>query len=99
MSQAINNYNTLCYIHFIRKTARQEKFYSDLRNEGSLELTKYYCVSAVTMPIKLSSDTTWSTSDAVASVQLQLNYVFFCLAEVLSHMIFDINASALYGRH
>ena len=78
---------------FAHKTARQEssKFYSDLRNASSLELTKYYCVnchcSAVTMPIKLSSYVTWSTSETVASVQLPLNAVFFCLAEVFSHVI------------
>jgi len=41
------------------------------------------CCSAVTMPIKLSSYTTWSTSEMVASVQLPLNFVFFCLAEDL----------------
>jgi len=39
------------------------------------------------MPIKLSSYTTWSTSEKVASVQLPLNFVFFCLAEALSYMI------------
>ena len=75
------------------KTAMQEssKFYSDLRNASSLALTKYYCInchcSAVTMPIKLSSYVTWSTSETVASVQLPLNAVFFCLAEVVSHVI------------
>ena len=48
-------------LRFAHKTARQEnsKFYSDLRNVSSLELTKYYCInchcSAVTMTIKLSS--------------------------------------------
>jgi len=78
---------------FTHKTARQEssKFYSDLRNASSLELTKYYCInchcSTVTMPIKLSSYGTWSTSETVASVQLPLNAVFFCLAEVVSHVI------------
>jgi len=36
---------------------------------------------------KLSSYVTWSTSEAVASVQLPLNAVFFCLAEVVSHVI------------
>ena len=62
---------------FILKTAKQwsSKFYIDLRNTSSLELTKYYCVncscSAVTMPIKLSSYTTWSTSETVASVALR----------------------------
>jgi len=56
----------LCFTH---KTARQEssKFYSDLRNASSLELTKYYCIncrcSAVAMPIKLSSYVTWNTSE------------------------------------
>jgi len=78
---------------FACKTARQEssKFYSDLRNASSLALTKYYCInfhcSTVTMPIKLSSYVTWSTSETVASVQLPLNAVFFCLAEVVSHVI------------
>ena len=78
---------------FAHKTARQEssKFYNDLRNASSLALTKYYCInchfSAVTMPIKLSSYVTWSTSETVASVQLPLNAVFFCLAEVVSHVI------------
>ena len=55
-----------------------------------LELTKHYCVngrrSAVTMLIRLSSYATWSTSETVVSVQLPLNSMFFCLAEVLSHM-------------
>jgi len=41
--------------------------------------------SAVTVPIKLSSYATWSTSEMVASVQLPLNSVFFCLAEIPSH--------------
>jgi len=78
---------------FAHKTASQEssKFYSDLRNASSLALTKYYCInfrcSAVTMLIKLSSYMTWSTSETVASVQLPLNAVFFCLAEVVSHVI------------
>ena len=66
-------------------------FYSDLRNAGSLEPTKYYCINfhcgTVTMLIKLSSYVTWSTSETVASVQLPLNAVFFCLAEVVSHVI------------
>ena len=78
---------------FAHKTVRQEssKFYSDLRNASSLALTKYYCInchcSAVTMPIKLSSYVTSSTSETVASFQLPLNAVFFCLAEVVSHVI------------
>ena len=46
------------------------------------------------MPIKLNSYVTWSTSETVASVQLPLNAVFFCLAEVVSH---DVNAAALSG--
>jgi len=76
-----------------KTSARQEssKFYSDLRNASSLELTKYYCInchcSTVTMPIKLSSYVTWSTSETVASVQLPLNAVFFRLVEVVSHVI------------
>ena len=78
---------------FAYKTARQEgsKFYSDLRNASSLELTKYYCIdcrcSAVAMPIKLSSYVTWITGETVASVQLPLNAMFFCLVEVVSHVI------------
>ena len=56
-----------------------------------MELTKYYCVnchcSAVAMLIKLSSYMTWSASETVASVQLPLNSVLFCLAEVHSHVI------------
>jgi len=79
-----------CFAH---KSERQEssKFYSDLRNASSLALTKYYCFnchcSTVTMPIKQSSYVTWSTSETVASFQLPLNAVFFCLAEVVSHVI------------
>jgi len=78
---------------FAHKNAGQEgsKFYSDLRNASSLAPTKYYCInchcSAVTMPIKLSSYMTWRTSETVASLQLPLNPVFFCLAEVVSHVI------------
>ena len=59
---------------FARLHARQEssKFYSDLRNASSLELTKCYCVnchcSTVAMSIKLSSYATWSTSEAVGSL-------------------------------
>jgi len=67
------------------------KFYGDLRNASNLELLKYYYVnchcSTVAMPIWLSSYAAWSTSETVASVQLPLNAVFFCLAEVLSHVI------------
>ena len=75
---------------FIHKAAWQEssKFYSDLRNASSLELTKYYCVSCcsstVTMLIKLSSYATWSTGKIVASVQLRLNSLFVCLEEILT---------------
>ena len=81
-------------LRFSHKTAWQESsnFYSDLRNASSSELTKYYCVncccSTVTMPIRSSSYTTWSTSELVVSVQLPLNTMFFCHAEVLSHMFF-----------
>jgi len=39
------------------------------------------------MAIKPSNYVTWSTSETVASVQLPLNTVFFCLAEVVSHVI------------
>ena len=73
--------------------SRQEssKFYSNFRNTSSLEHAKCYCVncrcSAVTMPTTLSSYVTWSTSERVASVQLPMNSIFFCLAEVPSHMI------------
>ena len=90
MSQAVKHPQHSVLIRFTHKTARQEssKFYCDLRNASSLALTKYYCInchcSAVTMPIKLSSYVTWSTRETVASVQLPLNTVFFCLAEVVS---------------
>ena len=47
------------------------------------------------MPIKLSSYATWRISETVASVQLPLNAVFFCLAEVVSH---DVTAAALYKK-
>jgi len=87
-------------LRFTHKTARQEtsKFYSDLRNASSLELTKYYSLcSAVAMSTKLSSYTTWSTSEMVASVQLPLNAVFFCLAEVVSHVILWRHCSRSIG--
>jgi len=86
---------------FAHKTARQEssKFYSDLRNAGSLALSKYYranfCCSTVTMVIKLSSYVTWSTSETIASVQLALNSVFFCLAEVLKSCDFVTSVQLL----
>jgi len=92
-SQAVKHPQHSPSFRFAHKTARQEssKFYSDLRNASSLELTKYYCInfrcSTVTMPIKLSSYVIWSTSETVASVQLPLNAAFFCLAEVVSHVI------------
>jgi len=35
----------------------------------------------------LSSYITWSTSEMATSAQLPLNAVFFCLAEVVSHVI------------
>ena len=78
---------------FSHKTAWQESsnFYSDLRNANRSELTKYYCVnyhcSAVTMPIRSSSYATSSTSELLVSVQLPLNSMFFCHAEVLSHVV------------
>ena len=78
---------------FSHKTAWQESsnFYSDLRNASRSELTKYYCVnyhySAVTMPIRSSSYATSSTSELLVSVQLPLNSVLFCHAEVLSHVV------------
>ena len=81
-------------LRFSHKTAWQESsnFYSDLRNANSSELTKYYCVncrcSAVTMPIRSSSYATSSTSELVVSVQLPLNTMLFCHAEVLSHVFF-----------
>ena len=66
-------------------------FYSDLTYASSLELTKYYWVncpcSAVAMPIRLSSYATWNTSDTVISVQLPSNSMFFCHAEIVSHMV------------
>ena len=67
-------------IPFLHKTAWQESsnFYSDLRNSSSSELTMYYCVNcccnAVTMPIRLSSYATSSTSEAVVSVQLPCSF-------------------------
>ena len=67
-SQAVKHLQHSVLFRFAHKTARQEssKFYSDLRDASSLELIKYYCInchcSAVTMPIKLSSYATWSTS-------------------------------------
>ena len=76
--------------HFVRMNANQEsgKFYSDLRNTSSLELTQYYCVNchciAVTVPIKLNSCVSWSASETVASVHLPSSSV---LAEVLGHII------------
>ena len=39
------------------------------------------------MPSKLSSYVTWNTSETVASVQLSLNVVFFCHAEVVSDFV------------
>ena len=74
---------------FAHNTARQEssKFYSDLRNASSQVLLYQRSLSAVTMPIKLSCYITWSTSETVASVQLPLNAAFFCLAELVSHVI------------
>ena len=78
---------------FSHKTAWQESsnFYSDLRNASRSELTKYYCVnyhcSAGTMPIRSSSYATLSTSELLVSVQLPLNSMFFCHAEVLSHVV------------
>ena len=78
---------------FSHKTAWQESsdFYSDLRNASRSELTKYYCVnyhcSAVTMPIRSSSYAASSTSELLVSVQLPFNSMFFCHAEVLSHVV------------
>ena len=103
-SQAVKHlqHSLLYSVLLIRLQGKKEssEFYSDLRNASSLELTKYYCIncrcSAVNMPVKLSSYVTWNTSETVASVQLPLNAVFFCLAEVVSHVIFcDVNAAAL----
>ena len=64
-------------LSFLRMQGKKvaSKFYSDLRNASSLELTTYYCVSCSCS----SSFTTWSTSEMVASVQLPLNSMFFCL--------------------
>ena len=101
-SQAVKHPQHSVLFRFTHKTARQEssKFYGDLRNASSLALTKYYCIncccSEVTMPIKLSSYVTWSTSETVASVQLPLNAVFFCLAEVVS---FVTSMQPLYCQH
>ena len=72
---------------FFHKTAYN--LYSDLRNASSLE---YYCVncrcSTVTMPIRSNSYATSNISELVVSVQLPLNSMFFCHAEVLSHVVF-----------
>ena len=82
---------------FVRKHSWKEssKFYSDLRNASSLKLTQYYCVTmpislvpdSLLMRIRLSSYTTWSASETAAAVQLPLNSMFLCLAEILSHVI------------
>jgi len=82
MALRLIQHSLLYSISFIRLQGKRSKFYSDLRNASSLELTKYYCV-AVTMPIELSSYATWSTGEMVASVQLQLNSLFVYLEEVL----------------
>ena len=93
-SQAVKHpqHSPFYSVSLIRMQGREgSTFYSDLRNASSLAPTKYYCInchcSAVTMPIKLNSYVTWKTSETVASVQLPLNAVFFCLAEVVSHVI------------
>ena len=39
------------------------------------------------MPIRSSSYATSSTSELLVSVQLPLNSMFFCHAEVLSHVV------------
>jgi len=66
---------------FVYNSARQE---SNVFYTSSVEVTKYYCnncrCSTVTM-LHLES------SEAVASVQLPLNSVFFCLVEVFSGVI------------
>ena len=65
--------------------ARKYKFYSNLRNTSSLELDCVNCpYSAVTMPIKLGSYTTWSTRETVTSIQLLSS---FYLLKVLGHVI------------
>jgi len=89
-SPAVKHPQTLSVIfRFAHKTARQELVSSTviLETQAAWHLPSiYYCInfrcSAVTMLIKLSSYVTWSTSETVASVQLLLNAVFFCLAEV-----------------
>jgi len=85
----------LCSVLFVRMQGKKL-----VNSTVILEMqatSKYYYVncycSAVTMPIKLSSYTTWS--ETIASVQLPLNSVFFCLTEVLSHVICDINVAAV----
>ena len=69
---------------FSHKNAWQESS----NDTSSSELTKCYCVncrcSAFTMPIRLSSYATLTTSKLVLSVQLPL---FFCHAEVLGHVV------------
>ena len=53
--------------------------------------TKACCVncrcSAVTVPIRSGSYATWSARETVVSIQPPLSSTFFCLADVLSHMI------------
>ena len=79
-------------VPFTLKTTWQEnsKFTVILENENSLELTTCCCNNCHcctgTMGIKLSAYETRSASETVASIQLLLNSVFFCLAEV-SHVI------------
>ena len=72
--------------HFIHKNAGQETVILETQAAWNLPCANFH-YSAVTMLIKLSSYETWSMSETAASVQLPLNSVFFCLAEVLSHMI------------
>ena len=56
--------------------------------------TKARCVncrcSAVTVPIRSDSYATSSTTETVVSIQPPLSSTFFCLANVLSHMICDV---------
>ena len=56
-------------------------------NLPSITVTTVTVAQLATMPMKLSSYATWSISETVPSVLLPLNALFFCFAEVVSHVI------------
>jgi len=70
MSQAINNYNTLCYIHFIRKTASQEEASSTV----ILETKEAWNLPSTTVSVQLPCQLNWVATrpgvQVIASVQL-----------------------------